>query len=162
VGRGTVTLANFDPEWAQPTYKIVRVAVTAFGLIVAYPYIPGSQSAAFKGVSLFIGVVFSLGSSSAVSNIIAGYMMTYRRAFKVGDRIRVGSAIGDVIEMRLQVTHLRSIKNEEIVIPNSRLRDAVAAGGGDAHAGRPTDARTVARGPPVRVAGGARRFRGRL
>ena len=75
----------------QPTYKIVRVLVIAFGLIVAYPYIPGSKSAAFQGVSLFIGIVFSLGSSSAISNIIAGYMMTYRRAFKVGDRVKVGT-----------------------------------------------------------------------
>ena len=121
VEHGRVRLARFDAEWAQPTYKIVRVAIVAFGLIVAYPYIPGSQSAAFKGVSLFIGVVFSLGSSSMISNIIAGYMMTYRRAFKVGDRIKVGDAFGDVIEMRLQVTHLRSIKNEEIVVPNSQI-----------------------------------------
>jgi small-conductance mechanosensitive channel len=121
VGRGAVTLSGFDAEWAEPTYKILRVAVVAFGLIVAYPYIPGSQSDAFKGVSLFIGIVFSLGSSSAISNIIAGYMMTYRRAFKVGDRVKIGDAIGDVIEMRLQVTHLRSYKNEEIVIPNSQI-----------------------------------------
>jgi small-conductance mechanosensitive channel len=121
VGRGTVVLAGFDADWAQPTYKIVRVVIVAFGLIVAYPYIPGSQSAAFKGVSLFLGIVFSLGSSSAVSNIIAGYMMTYRRAFKVGDRVKIGDTVGDVIEMRLQVTHLRSFKNEEVVIPNSQI-----------------------------------------
>jgi small-conductance mechanosensitive channel len=121
VGRGTVQMTRFDPEWAQPTYKIVRFALIVFGLIVAYPYIPGSQSDAFKGVSLFIGVVFSLGSSSAISNIIAGYMMTYRRAFKVGDRVRIGDAVGDVIDTRLQVTHLRSYKNEEIVIPNSMI-----------------------------------------
>jgi small-conductance mechanosensitive channel len=121
VGRGTVVLAGFDADWAQPTYKIIRVAIVAFGLIVAYPYIPGSESAAFKGLSLFIGIVFSLGSSSAISNIIAGYMMTYRRAFRVGDRVRIGDAVGDVIEMRLQVTHLRSFKNEEIVIPNSQI-----------------------------------------
>jgi small-conductance mechanosensitive channel len=121
VANRTVTLARFDPEWAQPTYKIVRFAVVAFGLIVAYPYIPGSESAAFRGVSVFIGIVFSLGSSSAISNIIAGYMMTYRRAFKVGDRIKVGSAVGDVIDMRLQVTHLRSVKNEEIILPNSQI-----------------------------------------
>jgi len=121
VGRGTVTLANFDADWAEPTYKIVRVAIVAFGVIVAYPYIPGSQSEAFKGVSLFIGIIFSLGSSSAISNIIAGYMMTYRRAFKVGDRVKIGDAMGDVIETRLQVTHLKSFKNEEIVIPNSQI-----------------------------------------
>lgn len=121
VGRGTVTLSGFDAEWAQPTYKIVRIAIVAFGLIVAYPYIPGSESAAFKGVSLFIGIVFSLGSSTAVSNVIAGYMMTYRRAFRPGDRVKIGDSIGDVLEVRLQVTHLRSVKNEEIIIPNAQI-----------------------------------------
>jgi small-conductance mechanosensitive channel len=121
VERGTVKLSGFDADWSAPTYKIVRVAIVAFGLIVAYPYIPGSESEAFKGVSLFIGIVFSLGSSSAISNIIAGYMMTYRRAFKVGDRVKIGDAIGDVVQMRLQVTHLKSFKNEEIIIPNSQI-----------------------------------------
>ena len=121
VGRGEVKFGGFDPEWAQPTYKIVRMAVIAFGLVVAYPYIPGSESAAFKGVSLFLGVVFSLGSSTAIANIIAGYMMTYRRAFRVGDRVKVGETIGEVMEVRLQVTHLRSFKNEEIIIPNSQI-----------------------------------------
>jgi small-conductance mechanosensitive channel len=121
VGRGAVTLGKFDPEWAEPTYKLARLAIVAIGLIVAYPYIPGSQSAAFKGVSLLLGVVFSLGSSSAISNLIAGYTMTYRRAFKLGDRIKIGETIGDVIEMRLQVTHLRSLKNEEVIVPNSQI-----------------------------------------
>lgn len=126
VGSGAVTLANFEPDWAQPTYKLIRLAVVAFGIVVAYPYIPGSQSDAFKGVSLFLGLVFSLGSSSAISNTIAGYMMTYRRAFKVGDRVKIGDTTGDVIEMRLQVTHLRTFKNEEVIIPNSQiLSDAV-------------------------------------
>jgi small-conductance mechanosensitive channel len=121
IGRGAVKFGGFDPEWAQPTYKIVRIAVIAFALVVAYPYIPGSESAAFKGVSLFLGVVFSLGSSTAIANIIAGYMMTYRRAFRVGDRVKVGDALGEVLEVRLQVTHMRSLKNEEIVIPNSQI-----------------------------------------
>jgi small-conductance mechanosensitive channel len=121
IARGSITLANFAPEWAWPTYKIARFAMVAFGLIVAYPYIPGSESAAFKGVSLFLGVVFSLGSSSAIANVIAGYLMTYRRAFKVGDRVQVGDMLGDVIELRLQATHLRTLKNEEVVVPNSLL-----------------------------------------
>jgi small-conductance mechanosensitive channel len=121
VERGTVKLSGFDADWAPPTYKIARIAIVAFGLIVAYPYIPGSESEAFKGVSLFIGIVFSLGSSTAISNIIAGYMMTYRRALKVGDRVKIGDAFGDVIDLRLQVTHLRSVKNEEIIIPNSQI-----------------------------------------
>jgi small-conductance mechanosensitive channel len=121
VERGAVSLGDFDPEWAQPTYRVVRIGVIAFVLVVAYPYIPGSGSDAFKGVSLFIGVLFSLGSSSFISNLIAGYAITYRRLFKVGDRVRIGDVLGDVVERRLQVTHLRSVKNEEISVPNSEI-----------------------------------------
>ena len=95
--------------------------VVAFALVAAYPYIPGSGSASFQSLSIFFGVVFSIGSSSFVANVIAGYAMTYRRAFRLGDRIRVGEVFGDVTEIRLQVTHVRSIRNEEVVIPNSSL-----------------------------------------
>jgi small-conductance mechanosensitive channel len=119
VERGTITLADFEPEWAMPTYKIVRLLVVVLALVVAYPYIPGSGSEAFKGLSIFLGVVFSLGSSSIIGNLVAGYTMIYRRAFRVGDRIEVGDIRGDVTQTRLLVTHLRTIKNEEVVIPNS-------------------------------------------
>ena len=121
IRRGEVTLGKFDPDWAEPTYKLLRLAMIAFALIVAYPYIPGSSSGAFKGVSLFIGVVFSLGSSSAISNIVAGYTMVYRRAFREGDRVKVAGIVGDVTNVRLQVTHLQTVKNEEVVIPNSTI-----------------------------------------
>jgi small-conductance mechanosensitive channel len=121
VGRGEVALSGFEREWADPTYKLLRVAVVALALVVAYPYIPGSSSDAFKGISIFIGIVFSLGSSSAIANMVAGYTMTYRRAFKMGDRVKIGDTTGDVTEMRLQVTHLRTVKNEEVIIPNSSI-----------------------------------------
>ena len=121
VGRGEVVLAGFEREWADPTYKLLRVAIVALALVVAYPYIPGSSSDAFKGISIFIGIVFSLGSSSTIANVIAGYTMTYRRAFHIGDRVKIGNITGDVTEMRLQVTHLRTIKNEEVIIPNSSI-----------------------------------------
>jgi small-conductance mechanosensitive channel len=100
---------------------MVRVLVVAFALVVGYPYLPGSQSEAFKGVSILLGIMFSLGSSTAIANIIAGYSLTYRRAYRIGDRVKIGDVLGDVAEMRLQVTHLRSLKNEEIVIPNSTI-----------------------------------------
>lgn len=112
---------NFDAEWSWPTYRILRVLVIVFAIVIAYPYIPGSDSAAFKGISIMFGVLFSLGSTSMLSNIIAGYAMIYRRAFKVGDRIKIGDTIGDVEEMRLLVTNLRSLKNENVVIPNSQI-----------------------------------------
>lgn len=121
IEHGTIRLGGFDREWALPTYKIGRWLIIAFALVVAYPYIPGSSSEAFKGVSIFLGVVFSLGSSSVIANLIAGYAMIYRRAFKIGDRIMVKDLTGDVTHIRLMVTHLRTVKNEEIVVPNSEI-----------------------------------------
>ena len=121
VGSGEVVLEGFYPEWAAPTFKLVRLAVIVFAVVVAYPYIPGSESDAFKGISLFLGLVFSLGSSSSISNIIAGYTMTYRRLFREGDRVRIGDVVGAVTQIRLQVTHIRTAKNEEAVVPNSSI-----------------------------------------
>jgi small-conductance mechanosensitive channel len=118
---GTITFKGFYPEWAQPTYRILRILIIAFAAVMAFPYIPGSDSSAFKGVSIFFGILFSLGSTSAIANIIAGYTLTYRRVFKLGDRVKIADFVGDVIATRLQVTHLRTIKNEEIVVPNSMI-----------------------------------------
>ena len=119
--KGSIDLKGFYPEWAQPTFKICRLLIIFIAAIMAFPYIPGSNSPAFKGISIFIGVLFSLGSTSAISNIMAGYSLIYRRVFKVGDRVKIADFMGDVIEMRLQVTHLMTIKNEEIVVPNSMI-----------------------------------------
>ena len=121
IDRGSITFEGFEAEWAWPTYKMVRIAVIAFAVVVAYPYIPGSGSEAFKGVSLFAGVVFSLGSTSAISNIVAGYTMAYRRAFRVGDRVKIGDVVGDVTDVRMAVTTVRTPKNEEVVIPNATI-----------------------------------------
>ncbi len=118
---GAITFKGFEAEWSKPTFNLVRVLIIAFAAMVCYPYIPGSRSEAFKGITIFVGVLFSLGSSSLLANIIAGYTMAYRRAFHVGDRIRVGDLIGDVIQIGLMVTHMRSIKNEELVVPNSLI-----------------------------------------
>jgi small-conductance mechanosensitive channel len=116
-----IRLRSFDPEWAVPTLRIVRLGIIVLAVVVAYPYIPGSGSEAFRGVSILLGVLVSIGSSSVVSNMIAGYSLIYRRTFKIGDRVKIGDVVGDVIDMRLQVTHLRSPKKEEIVVPNSHI-----------------------------------------
>jgi small-conductance mechanosensitive channel len=121
ISEGRVVLAEFDREWAWPTYRLVRLVLIAFVLIVAYPYIPGSGSEAFKGITLFIGVMFSLGSSSVIGNMIAGYTMTYRRVFKTGDRVKIGEHVGDVEQVRILVTYLRTPKNEVVAIPNSTI-----------------------------------------
>jgi small-conductance mechanosensitive channel len=119
VGAGHIPMRSFEAEWAQPTYHIVRILMILLALVIAYPYLPGSGSAAFQGLSIFAGLMLSLGASSAMASLIAGYTVTYRRAFRVGDRITVGELTGEVSDVRLLVTHLRTVKNEEIVIPNS-------------------------------------------
>src|SRR2546427_5415312 len=121
VKSGAVTLRGFDPTWGAPTYRLARVAVLAFPPIVAYPYIPGSSNDAFKAVSIFAGILFHLGSSSVIASVIAGYAMTYRKTFRLGDRVKIGGVVGDVVQMGVMVTRLRTIKNEEAVVPNSQI-----------------------------------------
>lgn len=119
IENGNIYIPNFQQEWAEPTFKLVRTLVFIFFIIIVFPYLPGSQSEAFKGVSIFLGVLFSLGSSSFISNIIAGLNLTYMQAFKIGDRVKIGDTVGDVLEKTLLVTRIKSIKNIIISIPNS-------------------------------------------
>ncbi|WP_432698235.1 mechanosensitive ion channel family protein [Marinobacterium sp. YM272] len=121
VEKKRVVLQGFEPEWAPSTFKLVRFFVIVLAAVLAYPYIPGSGSAAFQGLSIFLGVMVSLGASSAVASVVAGYAITYRRAFKIGDMIKVGEHTGVVEDMRLLVTHLRTFHNEEVILPNSQL-----------------------------------------
>jgi small-conductance mechanosensitive channel len=118
---GALTVPGFYPDWARPTSNIVRFLVYAFSFIIIFPYLPGSDSPIFQGVSVFLGVLFSLGSSSAISNAVAGLVITYMRPFKIGDRIKIGELTGDVVEKSLLVTRIRTIKNENITIPNSTI-----------------------------------------
>ena len=121
VEKGTIPLPGFFPDWATPTYKIVRFLVIAFVLIVVFPYLPGSNSPAFQGVSIFLGVLFSLGSSSAIANVVSGIVLTYMRALEPGDRVQIGETTGDVLEKTLLVTRIRTSKNVEIAIPNAMV-----------------------------------------
>ena len=121
VSKGTVSLPGFYAEWAMPTYKIVRVLIVVFTIIVAFPYLPGSKSPAFQGVSIFFGLLLSLGSSSAISNVVAGTVLTYTRAFQLGDRVKIGDTTGDIVEKTLLVTRIRTIKNVDISVPNSMV-----------------------------------------
>ena len=119
VERGRIRIAGFYPEWVQPTYKIIRVLVYAFGAVIIYPYLPGESSPAFKGISVFIGVLFSLGSTSAVANFVAGVILIYTRGFRVGDWVTIGDNTGEVVQMSMLATHIRTIRNEEVTVPNS-------------------------------------------
>lgn len=124
IAAGQIVFEGFYPEWAEPTSKLVRALVLVLALVMAFPYLPGSKSPAFQGVSIFVGVLLSLGSSSAVGNAVAGTILTYMRAFQLGDRVRIGDTTGDVVERTLLVTRLRTIKNVVVTIPNSTVMGA--------------------------------------
>ena len=114
-------LKGFHRDWARPTFNIVKIILYAFTLVFVFPYLPGSDSPAFKGVSIFLGVLFSLGSTSAIANIVAGIVITYMRPFIVGDRVKIGDSVGDIMEKNLLVTRMKTIKNEDITIPNATI-----------------------------------------
>ncbi|MDB0011433.1 mechanosensitive ion channel family protein [Crocinitomicaceae bacterium] len=121
---GNLKINGFYPDWANSTYQIMKILVYAFMFIVIFPYLPGSDSTVFKGVSVFLGVLFSFGSAGSLSNIIAGLVITYMRLFKIGDRVKIGDVVGDIIEKTLLVTRVRTIKNEIISIPNSSIMNS--------------------------------------
>ncbi len=110
---------GFYPDWAQPTFNIIRFLLYAFMIAMIYPYLPGSNSGVFQGISVFVGLIVSLGSSTVIGNIIAGLVITYMRPFKIGDRIKLNETTGNVIEKTPFVTRLRTPKNEVVTIPNS-------------------------------------------
>lgn len=121
VDSGKLKLSGFHPDWAMPTYSIIKFLLYAFMFVLIFPYLPGSDSHIFQGVSVFIGLLFSLGSSSAIANMVAGLVITYMRPFKIGDRIKIADIMGDVVEKTLLVTRVRTPKNEIITIPNSSI-----------------------------------------
>lgn len=121
IENGKLHLNNFHKDWAKPTGKLLTLFIYAFALVLIFPYLPGSGSSAFQGVSIFIGAIISFGSTSAISNIIAGVVITYMRPFQIGDRVKIDGLIGDVIDKTILVTHLRTTKNEDVTIPNANI-----------------------------------------
>lgn len=117
--RGTIAMPGYHREWSQQTYRIVRFLVLVFAAIAIFPHIPGSQSDSFRGISVFLGILLSLGSAGAVGNIIAGVVLTYMNPFREGDRVKIGDTVGDVMERAPLVTRIRTIKNVDVSIPNS-------------------------------------------
>ncbi|WP_235082002.1 MULTISPECIES: mechanosensitive ion channel family protein [Nostocales] len=121
LGNGNISISGFYNDWAEPTYKLVFLIIVALALVLAFPYLPGFGSPAFQGISVFLGVLFSLGSTAVITNVVAGTILIYTRAFQIGDRIKIGDAIGDIVEKTLLVTRIRTIKNVIITIPNGTV-----------------------------------------
>jgi len=118
IDKGKLKIPRFYPEWASPTFRILQVLLWAFTVAVVYPYLPGSDSKAFQGVSVFVGVIFSIGSSTAIGNLVAGLVITYMRPFKIGDRVQIKEITGFVVEKNLMVVRLKTHKNEYVTFPN--------------------------------------------
>ena len=116
---GRLKFNGFYPDWAMPTFHIVRFLLYACMIAMIYPYLPGSKSGVFQGISVFVGLIVSLGSSTVIGNIIAGLVITYMRPFKMGDRIKLNDTTGDIIEKTPLVTRIRTPKNEVVTVPNS-------------------------------------------
>jgi small-conductance mechanosensitive channel len=117
--RGRITLPWIYPETAQPTRRIAVALLWLLALILAYPYLPGSGSEVFKGASVFIGIIVSLGSSGVMNQIMSGLMVTYSRAVRVNDFVRIGDVEGVVTHLGALSTKLTTPRNEEITIPNA-------------------------------------------
>jgi len=116
-----IRISGFYPDWAGPTFTIVRFLIIVFVIIVAFPYLPGKESPAFQAVSIFFGILVSLGSTGAVSNVVSGIALTYMRAFKNGDSVKIADTTGEIVEKTMFVTRIRTIKNVEITIPNAMV-----------------------------------------
>ncbi|MGF1570162.1 MAG: mechanosensitive ion channel family protein [Nodosilinea sp.] len=121
VRRGRLSLPGFYPEWAEPTYRLLQFMTLAFAVAVIFPYLPGANSPAFQGVSIFLGVLVSLGSGGVIVSVLAGFVLVYTRAFELGDRIKVADVEGFVEEKSLFVTRIRTLTNVLVSVPNATL-----------------------------------------
>ena len=121
MARQRIKVPGFYPEWSRTSYNLLRLLIIAMTIVVVFPYLPGSDSPAFQGVSIFVGVLLSLGSTTAVANVVAGIVITFTRAFRIGDYVRISDTEGKIIERTAFVTRIRTPKNVEVSIPNAAI-----------------------------------------
>ena len=119
--RGIITLPGFYQEWAEPTSVLASVLIFAFAGILIFPHLPASNSPGFQGISIFVGALVTLGSTSAIGNIISGFVSIYTRAFQLGDMVDVSGVRGKVLEKSILSTQILTPENEIVTIPNSSL-----------------------------------------
>jgi len=116
-----LVIPGFYPDWAHATFNLLRFLSYAFMVILIFPLLPDSETAVFRGVSVFLGVLFSLGSTTVISNVVAGLVLTYMRSFKLGDRVKVGDVLGDVVEKTPFAVRIKTSKKEVVTVPNGTL-----------------------------------------
>jgi len=121
IAAGKITVYWMDADVAHATQRIFAAITWVFAIIIAYPYIPGSDTEAFKGISVFFGLVVSLGSTGIINQIMSGLFVVYSRALKSGEWVKVNDTEGEVLEVGLLAAKVRTIEGQEVTIPNSVL-----------------------------------------
>jgi small-conductance mechanosensitive channel len=116
---GRVNVKWLYPETIPPSRRLMTALVWVVAVVVAYPYLPGSQTEAFKGISVLIGLMVTIGSSGFVNQIMGGFMLTYARALRLGDFVRIGEIEGTVIHLGTLSTKIRTPWAEEVTVPNA-------------------------------------------
>jgi small-conductance mechanosensitive channel len=119
VESGRVSVPGIYAETAQPTRRIATVILWLFSLVMMYPYLPGSESDAFKGVSVFVGLLLSIGSAGTVNQAVSGLMLMYSRALRVGDYVQIGETVGTVVALGMFSTRIRTPWGEIVSFPNA-------------------------------------------
>ena len=121
IRRGAIVFTSFPVEWAEPTYKLSRADLFLLILVVSFPYLPGANTPLFRGFSLFFGALLTFGSSGFIGNLLAGILLTYQQAFRLGDVVRIEGTYGRITKQTLLITRLLTVGNEHVVIPNSKV-----------------------------------------
>jgi small-conductance mechanosensitive channel len=119
IGAGRISAPPLWAETALPTKRIVAALIWAFAIIQAYPFIPGSGTDAFAGVSVFVGLIVSLGATGVVNQIISSFMLTYTRALRVGEYVKIGLVEGTVTQLGVLSAKIKTPYREEVTIPNA-------------------------------------------
>ncbi|MDJ0576505.1 MAG: mechanosensitive ion channel family protein [Xenococcaceae cyanobacterium MO_234.B1] len=121
IDTGNLSLPGFDQDWGRPTGRLMVFLIFALALAIIFPLLPGAGSPAFRGISIFVGALFTLGGASAIANLVGGFVIIYTRAFRIGDRVQVGDVKGDILEKTILSTRIRTPKNEIVTIPNANI-----------------------------------------
>lgn len=121
VASGRIHVGWLDPDTVEPTRRIFSFVVFVFALAMAYPYLPGANTEAFKGLSVLVGVMVSLGGASVIGQGFSGLILMYIKAFRRGDYVRIGDTEGTVVELGMFATRIRTGLGEEITLPNSGI-----------------------------------------
>lgn len=125
VQSGSLDLGWVDKDTVRPTRRLLTLVVWLLALVMAYPYLPGAETEAFKGLSVLVGLMISIGGASVIGQAFSGVILIYTRTFRVGEYVRIDSHEGTVVEMTMYQTRIRTGLGEELTLPNSLVLGTV-------------------------------------